>query len=86
MRNVLLIAAAHKDDAKIVALCESMSIPLQAIRERHSRTDKIGATGPELQMMREFVGIYRDWWLRQSVTLYEMACNGLQRALYSGAK
>lgn len=84
MRNVLTIAAAEKDDVPILKLCEAMSIPLQAIRERHSRTGKMGATGDELRMMREFVGIYGDWWIRKPVALYELACDALQRAFKHG--
>ena len=83
MRNVLVIAAAHKDDTEIIALCNAMSIPLQSIRERHTRTGKMGATGEELKMMRAFCDVYRDWWMRQPANLYEQACDGLQRAIYS---
>lgn len=85
MRNVLIIAAAHKDDAPIIELCNAMSIPLQAIRERHAKTGKFGVTGNELQMMRTFCGVYRDWWMRQPVALYEAAVDGLQRTIYAEA-
>ena len=81
MRNVLIIAAAHKDDTPVVNLCNAMSIPLQAIRERHVKTGKFGVTGEELKMMRVFCGVYQDWWMRQPVSLYEQACDGLQRCL-----
>lgn len=83
MRNVLLIAAAHKDDLTIINLCNAMSIPLQAIRARHAATSKFGVTGEELKMMRVFVEVYRDWWMLQSVSLYEQACDSLQRAIYA---
>lgn len=85
MRNVLIIAAAHKDDTPIVNLCNAMSIPLQAIRERHAKTGKFGVTGEELKMMRVFCGVYQDWWMRQPVSLYEQACDGLQRCLNAKA-
>lgn len=85
MRNVLIIAAAHKDDAPIIELCNAMSIPLQAIRERHAKTGKFGVTGNELQMMRTFCGVYRDFWMRQPVSLYEAAVDGLQRTIYAEA-
>lgn len=83
MRNVLMIAAAHKDDAPIIDLCNAMSIPLQSIRERHANTGKFGTTGDELKMMRTFCGVYRDWWMRQPVALYEAAVDGLQRTIYA---
>jgi hypothetical protein len=82
MRNVLIIAAAHKDDTKVIELCNAMSIPLQAIRERHAKTGKFGATGEELKMMRAFCGVYKDWWMRQPVSIYEAAVDGLQRTIY----
>lgn len=81
MRNVLVIAAAHKEDEQVVNLCNTMSIPLQSIRERFARTGKMGASGEELKMMRTFCSVYKDWWLRQPVSLYEQACDGLQRCL-----
>ena len=85
MRNVLCIAAAHKDDREILVVCDAMSIPLQAIRERFAKTGRMGATGEEMKMMRAFCGVYRDWWLRQTVGLYEMACDGLLRHMRSSA-
>ena len=82
MRNVLVIAACQKDDKPIIQFAQAMSIPLQAIRARHARTGKFGATGEELKLMRVFCDIYRDWWLRQSVGAYEKACDELQSVIY----
>ena len=86
MRNVLVIAAAHKDDQHTIDICNAMSIPLQAIRERHAKTGRMGVTGEELKMMRVFVEVYRDWWLMQTVGLYEKACDELQRVVYGSAR
>jgi len=81
MRNVLTIAAAHKDDQQMLAMCHAMSIPLQNIRARHAQTGRMGVTGDELRLMREFVEVYRDFWLRQPVSLYEESVDALQVAL-----
>ena len=81
MRNVLTLAAAYKGDASALAMCDAMRTVMANIRERHSRTGKIGASGDELQVLREFVGLYRDFWLRQPTELYVQACDDLQRAM-----
>lgn len=83
MRNLLTIAAAHKDDAQALAMCDLMREPMGAIRERHARTGRMGVTGAELQFMREFVSYYRDWWLRQSASLYRECSEALQVAIGS---
>lgn len=83
MRNVLLIAAAHRDDTPIVQICRAMSVAMNAIRDRHTVTSKFGATGEEMKMLRVFCNIYKDWWLRQPVELYESACDSLQRQIYA---
>lgn len=82
MRNVLTIAAAHKDDTQTLSACDGMRIALQNVRARHAASGRMGVTGDELQMMRSFCDVYRDFWLRQPVSLYEAAVDGLQRALY----
>lgn len=81
MRNVTTIAAAEKDDQQVLDICNAMSIPLQNIRIRYQETGRFGATGDELRLMRAFVEVYRDFWMRQPVRLYEDACDGLQRHL-----
>ena len=48
LRNVLLIAAVHKDDVQIIGICNLMSIPLQAIREQFEvwlRQERLGIEG-----------------------------------------
>lgn len=81
MRNVLTLAATYKADASAMALCEVMRTVMANIRERHTRTGRIGASGDELQVLREFVGAYRDFWMRQPTELYIQACNDLRAAL-----
>lgn len=79
MRNVLTIATTRKDDATAVAMCDTMRIPLANLRERYAKTGRFGLTGDELQILRVFVDFYRDFWLRQPVSLYAWACDELAR-------
>lgn len=81
MRNLLTIAAAHIDDATALAMCDAMRIPMGNIRDRFAKTGRMGVTGDELTLMREFVTFYKDWWLSRSVALYEQACEALQKAM-----
>jgi len=85
MRNVLTLAAAYKDDESTLAMCSAMRVAMANIRERHTRTGRIGASGDELNLLREFVGVYRDFWIRQPVELYQRACDELHRIQDSGA-
>ena len=80
MRNVLTLAAAYKDDPAALSVCDAMRIPMGNLRDRHARTGRLGVSGDELQMLRTFAEFYRDWWLRQPVSLYVAACDELNRA------
>lgn len=77
MRNLLTIAAAHKDDQGVLSLCHAMSIVMNNIRARYAETHRMGVSGDEVKLLREFCGIYADFWLRQSVGLYERCCDEL---------
>ena len=79
MRNVLVLAAAYKDDASAKAICDAMRIPMGNLRERYAKTGRFGLTGDELQLVRAFVDYYRDFWIRQPVSLYEQACDELAK-------
>lgn len=80
MRNVLVLAAAHKDDQQTLGMCDAMSVVLRNARDRYAKTKRMGVTGDELQLLRTFCDVYRDFWMRQSVQLYLMACDSLNRA------
>lgn len=80
MRNLLTLASAYKDDKSAITLCDAMRIPMANLRARHAESGRLGVTGDELQLLRAFVDGYRDFWIRQPVKLYEMACDELQRA------
>lgn len=81
MRNVLTIAAAHKDDQGILGLCHAMSIVMNNIRTRYAETQRMGVSGDEVKLLREFCGVYADFWLRQSVGMYERCCDELSRLM-----
>ena len=80
MRNVMALGAAYKQDKNALAMCEAMRIPMGNLRVRHAQTGHLGVTGDELQLLRAFLQQYRDFWIRQPVKLYEMACDELNKA------
>lgn len=84
MRNVLTLAAAYKNDRSALAMCDAMRIPLANLRVRHAQTGRLGVTGDELQLLRSFVDVYRDFWIRQPVKLYDQACDELARVHAGG--
>lgn len=84
MRNVLTIAASHRDDQSTLAICAAMRIPMENIRQRYADTGHMGITGDERSLFRLFVDTYRDFWNRQSTALYIQACDALNRAHRTG--
>lgn len=80
MRNVLTLAAAYKDDKQAIGMCDAMRIPMGNIRERFAKTGRMGVTGEEMKLLRVFLDVYRDFWMRQPVALYLMACDELNKA------
>ena len=80
MRDCLLLAAASKKDADTIGMCRAVGFALMNIRDRYAENKRMGVTGDELQVLREFATLYRDYWLRQSVSAYESACNALSIA------
>lgn len=79
MRDCLLLAAANKKDAETIGMCRAVGVALMNIKDGYAQTQRMSVTGDELQILREFATVYRDYWLRQSVGAYEAACNALSR-------
>lgn len=77
MRNALVIAAEYKKDESAKVICEAMRVTMHNLRDRHTRTGKMGASGDELQVMRAFSDYYRDFWIRQPTLLYAKVCDEL---------
>lgn len=80
MRDCLLLAAAAKGDANTIGMCRASGVALMNIADRYKQTGRMGVTGDELTVLREFCTTYRDFWLRQPVTAYETAVDTLDRA------
>lgn len=80
MRDCLLLAAALKKDAETIGMCRAVGVALMNIKDRYAENQHMGVTGDELQILREFATVYRDYWLRQSVGAYEAACDALSVA------
>ena len=81
MRNLLTIAAAHKDDQGALGICHAMSVVMNNIRLRYAETQRMGVSGEEMKLLREFCGVYSDFWLRKSVGLYERCCDELSQLM-----
>ena len=84
MRDCLMLAAADRDDQAVLALCRAAAVALQNIRVRQGETGRFGESGEELKALRSFVEVYRDFWLRQPVSLYVAACDAMDRARAAG--
>ena len=80
MRDCLLLSASAKGDAQTIGMCRASGVALMNIADRYKQTGRMGATGDELTILREFCTTYRDYWLRQPVTAYEIAVATLDRA------
>lgn len=80
MRNVLTIAASHRNDDDTLKICTAMRIPMANIRQRYADTGNMGITSDERSLFRAFVDVYRDFWNRQSTALYIQSCDALNRA------
>lgn len=80
-QGVLLLAASTNERTKpLSAWCRTVLGPvLGSIRSRYERTGKMGCNAEELKVLRSFVSKYRDFWLRTPLSLYETACNELQK-------
>jgi hypothetical protein len=83
MQGVLLLAGSTSEERKPAMLYARnvLGPALLSIRARYERTRKLGCSADELKVLRAFVSMYRDFWIRQPVGLYEAACEELQKFL-----
>lgn len=81
MQGVLILAGSTSAKRKPAMLYARnvLGKTMESIRERHSRTGKLGCNADELKVLRGFVSMYRDFWLRAPLELYTAACAELQR-------
>ena len=79
-RDMLALAAAEKNDAQTLAICELGLIALENIKARYLERQRIGATGDELQALQALVDVSEDFWKRQSGGLFIDAEAALSKA------
>ena len=81
MQGVLTFAGANEPSCVNAAyFCRDTIAPvMHSIKARHTKTGKFGVTAEELKVLRKFCGQFKDFWLRQSLALYEQSCNDLNR-------
>lgn len=81
MHGVLLLAGStsEKRAPAMHYARHTLGPVIQSIRERYNRTQKLGCSADELKVLRGFVSMYRDFWLKQPLELYQAACEELQR-------
>lgn len=80
MQGVLILAGSTSAERRPAMIWAKGTLgpALGGIKERYLRTGKMGCNGEELKTLRAFVSMYRDFWLRQPMALYEEACKQLQ--------
>lgn len=81
MQGVLILAGSTSDK-RAPAMHYARNVlgkAMEAIRARHTETGKLDCSEDELQVLRGFVSMYRDFWLRAPTELYAAACAELQR-------
>lgn len=82
MANLLNIASQKKElKATSVYVGHLMQV-VKAILERYHAKGKLGVAGEELTRLREFVRDYQQFWIRQTVTLYN-SCVAELNAFYA---
>lgn len=64
-RNMLALGANRQNADDIAAVAELASIAIGNIRDRWTRSGKLGATGDELQAFHTMIDVSQDFWRRQ---------------------
>lgn len=87
-RNMLLLAASHKaehftgaqkDEAEaIIAVCSAAGTALANMRDRHAEGKTLNATAEEMDALSVLIDTSKDFWRRQSGSLFESAYNALE--------
>lgn len=81
MQGVLILAGSTSDK-RAPAMHYARNVlgkVMESIRARHTETGKLDCTADELVVLRGFVSMYRDFWIKQPLDLYTAACAELQR-------
>jgi hypothetical protein len=81
MQGVLILAGSTSDQRRpaMIWAKNTLGPVLGTIRGRYYRTGKMGCNAEELKVLRSFVSMYRDFWMKQPLVLYEVSCQELQK-------
>lgn len=81
MQGLLILAGSTSEKRKpaMIYARDVLGRTMESIRERHTKTGKLDCTAEEMKVLRGFVSMYRDFWLRAPASLYEAAVIELQR-------
>ena len=79
-RDMLILAASEKRDQQTMAVCDMAGIALMNMKDRHTKTGKIGATGDEIRALELLCDTSEDFWKRQPGSLFIDAEAALHRA------
>lgn len=79
MQGILLLAGSTSQErAPAMRYATGVLGPvLLSIRQRYDRTKKFDCASDELKVLREFVSMNRDFWLKQPTELYNAAVESL---------
>jgi len=70
MANLLNIASNKKELKATSAYVDNLMKIVKSILDRYKAKGKLGVAGEELTRLREFVRDYQQFWVRQTVSLY----------------
>lgn len=81
MQGVMILAGCTSERRAPAAYYarDTLGPVLAALRTRYTEHGRFDPTADELGVLRGFVSLYRDFWLRQPTELYEVACAELAR-------
>lgn len=79
-RAVLVLAATHKNDEGVIAVCDVAGIALDNLRDRYEAEHSLAATELEIQALTILIQVSEDFWRRTSGLLFEAATQALAEA------
>jgi len=79
-RAILLLAASHKHDEGMIAVCDVAGIALDNLRGRYETEHSLAATELEIQALTLLIEVSEDFWRRTSGLLFEAAVHALAEA------
>lgn len=85
MANVLIIAGTLRKEAKLMAeFVENDVVPiLQSIKNRFEKVGRLGLTGGDIEVLRDFIKVYNAYWKQESST-FLVECQTQMQLYYRG--